>query len=118
MNDLKKILSALSADNARRGTQISSATAVAPVDEPVILENERDRRIYKYLIDLYGKNSVFDAITKITGARKPYISNVVKIMNVKIPSAITEPAVFNNSTQKQQIAKQNLASVRQLLDNG
>lgn len=117
MNDLKKVLLALSADNARRNAESASATAVAPVDEPVILESEKDRRIYKYIVDLYGKNRVFEAIGKIKGKRKPYVSNVVKILGVKIPDIIINPAVLKNSEQKAIIARQNFDFARRLLDN-
>lgn len=46
-------------------------------DLGVILENERDRRTLKWLIDTVGQDAVRDAIERIPGRRKPYVSNVL-----------------------------------------
>ncbi len=48
-------------------------------NEPMITENERDRRTAAWLIETYGAEAVAEAETRIAGARKPYPSNNAKV---------------------------------------
>ena len=48
--------------------------------ESMITENERDRRTAAWLIENYGAEAVAEAETRIAGARKPYPSNIAKVL--------------------------------------
>ena len=51
----------------------------------IIVENERDRRTLQWLIDTVGENAILDAIQRIPGNRRPYVSNVAKVLGVTPP---------------------------------
>ncbi len=46
----------------------------------MIIENERDERTAAWLIEQYGAEAVAEAETRISGARKPYPSNIAKVL--------------------------------------
>lgn len=117
MKDFKKTFPALAADSACAGTVADTDAAASAVPSPLIIETEKDQRIAKYLIDLYGKNRVFDACSKLSGNRKPYVSNIVKILGVTVPDSILNPTVKKHSVHNRDIAKRNLESIKQMLDN-
>lgn len=117
MKDLKKILLALSADNARRSTASNTGAAAPATPLPVIVETDTDKRCLRYIVDLYGKKSVLEACDKLPGSRKPYISNIIKIMNITIPEAIKTPTDHKLSAQKRESAKQNIANARKMLED-
>ena len=54
-------------------------------DLGVIVENERDRRTLRWLIDNVGHDAIREAIQRIPGNRRPYVSNVVKTMGLTPP---------------------------------
>nr|SBM85638.1 protein A [Neisseria gonorrhoeae] len=74
----------------------------------MITENERDRRTAAWLIETYGAEAVAEAETRIAGARKPYPSNIAKVLGASLPEALkrTENAA----------ARQKLAGLRRMLD--
>lgn len=74
----------------------------------MITENERDRRTAAWLIETYGAEAVAEAETRIAGARKPYPSNIAKVLGASLPEALkrTENAA----------ARQKLAELRRMLD--
>ena len=76
--------------------------------EPMITENERDRRTAAWLIETYGAEAVAEAETRIAGARKPYPSNIAKVLGATLPESLkrTENAA----------ARQKLAELRRMLD--
>ena len=51
----------------------------------IIVENERDRRTLQWLIDTVGQDAILDAIQRIHGNRRPYVSNVAKVLGVTPP---------------------------------
>ena len=73
----------------------------------MIIENERDERTAAWLIEQYGAEAVA-AETRISGARKPYPSNIAKVLGVTLPEALkrTENAA----------ARQKLAELRRMLE--
>ncbi|OHR41019.1 cryptic plasmid protein A [Neisseria sp. HMSC070E12] len=56
--------------------------------EPMITENERDRRTAAWLIETYGAEAVAEAEIRIAGARKPYPSNIAKILGADLPESL------------------------------
>ncbi|MEF1504662.1 cryptic plasmid protein A [Neisseria gonorrhoeae] len=54
----------------------------------MITENERDRRTAAWLIETYGAEAVAEAETRIAGARKPYPSNIAKVLGASLPEAL------------------------------
>ncbi|MBC8743000.1 hypothetical protein F6X40_41930 [Paraburkholderia sp. UCT31] len=54
----------------------------------VIIETDRDRRVYDYLIEACGQARVMNARQKLPGRTRPYVSNLVKMLGVVIPDAV------------------------------
>ena len=54
----------------------------------MIIENERDERTAAWLIEQYGAEAVAEAETRIAGARKPYPSNIAKVLGATLPEAL------------------------------
>jgi hypothetical protein len=54
----------------------------------VILANERDRRAFAYLIETCGMHRVTRARQDLSGRRRPYVSNIAKMLGVTIPDAV------------------------------
>jgi hypothetical protein len=74
----------------------------------VIIENERDERTAAWLIETYGAEAVAEAETRIAGERRPYPSNIAKVLGVSLPESLkrTENAA----------ARQKLAELRRMLE--
>ena len=53
-----------------------------------IIENDKDQRIYEWLLSQVGQQAIDDAINKLVGQRKPYLTNIVKILGLKIPKSV------------------------------
>lgn len=51
----------------------------------IIVENERDRRTLQWLIGTVGQDAILDAIQRIPGNRRPYVSNVAKVLGLTPP---------------------------------
>ena len=73
----------------------------------MIAENERDKRTAAWLIENFGAEAVAEAETRLTGARKPYPSNIAKVLGATLPESLkrTENAA----------ARQKLASMKAML---
>ncbi|MCA3182445.1 MAG: cryptic plasmid protein A [Cupriavidus sp.] len=54
-------------------------------DLGVIVENEQDRRTLRWLIDTAGQDAIREAVQRIPGRRKPYVSNVAKALGLTLP---------------------------------
>lgn len=77
------------------------------MDDLVILVNDRDRRVLAWLRETHGDSIIFDAITRLAGARKPYLSNVLKILNIEAPN--------NLFLTDRDIARTHLANLKAML---
>ena len=55
-------------------------------NENVIILTDRDKAEYEYLCKVRGEQSVVWASQNLAGKRKPYISNLAKILKVDIPN--------------------------------
>ena len=75
----------------------------------MIIDNEKDRRVASWLIETYGAEAVAEAETRLSGARKPYPSNIAKVLGATLSESLkrTENAA----------ARQKLASIRRLLES-
>lgn len=60
----------------------------APIDADVIIECDRDSRTFDYLIQTCGITRVTNARNQLPGRTRPYVSNLAKILGVKIPDAV------------------------------
>jgi hypothetical protein len=54
----------------------------------MIAENERDKRTAAWLIEQFGAEAVAEAETRLAGARKPYPSNIAKVLGATLPEAL------------------------------
>lgn len=57
----------------------------------IILESERDRRTLAWLIEQVGEEAVERACKQLAGKRKPYPSNLAKILGLIPPESLTCP---------------------------
>jgi hypothetical protein len=73
----------------------------------VILDSERDRRTLAWLVEQVGECALEKACASLVGQRKPYPSNLAKILGLVPPERLTRP------TSAQVHA--NLAAARKLL---
>lgn len=56
------------------------------MNEPIIA-NERDQRAYAWLQARVGAEAVQGAIERLAGQRRPYVSNLAKVLGVQLPTA-------------------------------
>ena len=77
------------------------------MDDLVILANDRDRRVFAWLRESQGDSVILDAISKLAGARKPYLSNVLKILNLQAPN--------NLLLTDRDVARAHLANLKAML---
>ncbi|MDO5073159.1 MAG: cryptic plasmid protein A [Neisseria animaloris] len=72
-----------------------------------IIQNEKDEAVYRWLVEQVGVVAIENACCSLMGNRKPYLSNVVKYLNLTVPkeALLTRP----------DDAKQKLAELRQIL---
>lgn len=71
--------------------------------EHVIIENERDKRVYEWLIANFKEEQIALAITNIKGNKKPYLTNIIKNLNSTVPNSVIK-------TPKK-VARKNLAQI-------
>lgn len=74
----------------------------------MIIQNKRDERTAAWLIEQVGEKALAEAETRLQGARKPYPSNLAKVLGLTLPESLkrTENAA----------ARQKLAELRRMLD--
>lgn len=58
----------------------------------VIVESERDRRTLDWLISQVGVNAVEEACSQLVGERKPYVSNIAKVLGLAPPESVGRPS--------------------------
>ncbi len=75
----------------------------------MITDNERDERTAAWLIEQYGAEAVAQAESQLTGARKPYPSNIAKILGAELPESLKyaskETARAHIAKMKETLAK-------------
>ncbi len=56
------------------------------------LDNERDRRVLSWLRSTVGDDAIRDAIGRLAGRRKPFVSNLCRVLGVEVPIEVVEPS--------------------------
>lgn len=56
------------------------------------LDNDRDRRVLSWLRSTVGDDAIRDAIGRLAGRRKPFVSNLCRVLGVEVPPAVVEPS--------------------------
>ena len=54
----------------------------------MIVQNERDERTAAWLIEQVGAEALAEAETRLQGARKPYPSNLAKVLGLPLPDSL------------------------------
>lgn len=67
----------------------------------IIITNERDKRTLRFLVHAVGAEAVKQAVNRLAGARKPYLSSIAKVLNVPLPSSLE---IADKSTAQAHIA--------------
>lgn len=73
----------------------------------MIIANERDERTAAWLIEQYGIEAVERAKTQLVGARKPYPSNIAKILGATLPE--------NLQYTSRETARANISALKKFL---
>lgn len=58
------------------------------MDDILLIQNDRDRRALAWLIDQVGEDAIRQAVGRLAGERKPFVSNVAKVLSVKLPRSV------------------------------
>ena len=69
------------------------------------LDNDRDRRTLAWLRSTVGDEAIRDAIGRLAGRRRPFVSNLCRVLGVEVPPAVVEPskAVLSREEAKQRL---------------
>ncbi|NYH24186.1 hypothetical protein [Paraburkholderia bryophila] len=54
----------------------------------VLVETPKDERCLSYLVSKKGEDAVCDAVAQLAGNRKPYVSNIARILGVEFPDSV------------------------------
>lgn len=73
----------------------------------MIINNERDERTAAWLIEQYGTEAIERAKTQLAGARKPYPSNIAKILGANLPESLQYTS--------RETARKNIAAMLKIL---
>lgn len=65
------------------------------MEQVLILANDRDRRTLEWLVAQVGEAAILDAVAQLAGARKPYLSNVAKVLGVELPKKLEQTPAPN-----------------------
>lgn len=68
----------------------------------MIVENDRDRRTADWLIENFGAEEVEKAEMRLKGSRRPYPSNIAKVLGVTLPEALK---LTENASARQKLAE-------------
>jgi hypothetical protein len=68
----------------------------------VIVQNERDERTAAWLIEQVGAEALAEAETRLQGARKPYPSNLAKVLGLTLPDSLKRT---ENAAARQKLAE-------------
>lgn len=56
------------------------------------LESDLDRRVLAWLRAAVGDEAIRDAVARIPGRRRPYVSNLCKALGVAVPPEVVDPS--------------------------
>jgi hypothetical protein len=54
----------------------------------MITQNEHDKRAAVWLLEQFGAEAVAEAENRLAGARRPYPSNIAKVLGVTLPESL------------------------------
>lgn len=74
----------------------------------VVVESERDSRTLAYLFATCGEQAVEQACGQLPGSRRPYVSNLARVLRVSIPDSVVKTPRAEGIEQ--------LAAIKQLLE--
>ena len=80
---------------------------LGPASTDAIIESDRDRRAYAYLIETCGENRVANARQQLAGCTRPYVSNLAKVLGVTIPEVVV-------NTPREE-ARQRLSEIKKII---
>ena len=66
------------------------------------VQNERDERTAAWLIEQVGAEALAEAETRLQGARKPYPSNLAKVLGLTLPDSLKRT---ENAAARQKLAE-------------
>ena len=58
------------------------------MDDRVVISNERDRRTWDWLCANADAAAIDAAFSKLAGGRKPYVSNLCKVLGLSPPESL------------------------------
>lgn len=76
----------------------------------VLLVNERDQRTWAWLCETVSAEAIEDALLRLAGGRKPYVSNLCKTLGLQPPQAL--------ELASRETANARIAAMRSLLLRG
>lgn len=79
------------------------------VIDAVVLANDRDRRVLDWLRSVVGDAAILAALQGLAGGRRPYVSNLCKVLGVSPPKTLALTPMAD--------ARQRLSDLKRLLDH-
>ncbi len=97
---------AASATGAPAGAQVAPEVVAG-----VLVASERDRRVVAWLVGQVGAQAVAEAAGRQIGSRRPYPSNVARVLGLRVPPEIERQAA-------REVGREALADLRGRLRGG
>jgi hypothetical protein len=94
-----------------KGSSPSPLGGGPALDGLVVVANERDRRTLAWLIATVGEPAILEACSALAGGRRPYVSNLCKVLQVIPPQDVLREA-------RAVTASQQLRNIRAVLGCG
>lgn len=95
MKKHEELLGRASADDraeaAAEATPCTEGQQAGGVELGVIIANDRDRRTLAWLRDCVGDVAIIKVTGRLAGNRKPYPTNIAKILGLPIPETVALP---------------------------
>lgn len=58
------------------------------IKQLLIIENARDERAFEWLIKTVGEEKILWAIANLHQNKKPYLTNIIKILGLTVPGSV------------------------------
>lgn len=56
-----------------------------------IIENDRDRRAFSWLCEQVGADAIAEAVERLPGNRRPYLTNIARVLGLEPPRLLDVP---------------------------
>lgn len=73
----------------------------------IVIESDRDRRTYQWLLSQVGEDALHDACLSLAGNRRLYVSNLAKVLGLNPPADL--------AIAPKEAALRHLAKMREIL---